>query len=123
AIVVYTSSENAWASKEGQPGPSWWQVDLGEPQAVREVRVWYRSLAGVYGFVPKAVTLQLSDDGKAWRTVLANSTAVPREGAAYERTPSRYDLQSQGRFVRLLFEQGTQRPGSTVVEVTEVEVY
>ncbi|NLF16336.1 MAG: discoidin domain-containing protein, partial [Lentisphaerae bacterium] len=42
AIVVYTSSENAWASKEGQPGPSWWQVDLGEPQAVREVRVWYR---------------------------------------------------------------------------------
>ena len=122
-IVIYTASENCWASNEKETAPGWWQVDLGEPQPVREVRVWYRNLAGEYGFVPRTVTIQLSDDGKAWRTAVQASSLVPREGSPYGRTPHAYPVQGQGRYVRLLFEDGSQRANSRVVELTEVEVY
>lgn len=123
AIVIYTASENAWASAQNGTAAEWWQVDLGEPQPVREIRVWYRNLSGEYGFVPRTVAVLLSDNGQEWRTAMPSSSAVPKEGSAYLRTPSRYEVNGQGRFVRLLFENGSQRVGSRVVELTEVEVY
>jgi hypothetical protein len=124
AIVIYLPSENTWASAEkGGPSPEWWQVDLGRVQPVRLIRIWFRNLSGAYGFVPRTISIQLSDDGATWRTVPAKSCTVPKEGDPYDRKPCLYELTGQGRYLRILFENGSQRPNSRVIELTEVEVY
>ena len=122
-IMVRGPSENAWACEKGKERGALWQVDLGKPVPIREVRVWFRNLWPMgNAFVPVSITFQVSDDGTTWRTVLSKSRDVPKEGSPYAKTPSVFRLNAKGRHLRLLFEDGTQNTRIPAIEITEVEV-
>ncbi|MCD9022416.1 discoidin domain-containing protein [Cohnella silvisoli] len=114
-------TENAWASANGQSTVNqWWRVDLGQTSNIGKVNVVFRSVNGIAYYVPKSITFQVSNDGTNWTTVISKSTNVPTEGSAYNSTPYTYTLNQSGRYVRLLFETGSQ---NILVELSEVEAY
>jgi len=92
----------------------WWQVDLGGPAAIGRVVVWNRC----DGAAPRSrrLSLLLSDDGEAWRSVYTHDgttfygakrgepLTVALEGAA-------------ARFIRI------QLPGRQYLHLDEVEVF
>ena len=123
-IVIRGPSENAWGCERHKARGAWWQVDLGKPTPIREVRLWFRHIwSRGYSFVPKSITFQVSNDGAAWQPALARSTDVPRGGTPYEAAPSVFRMSANGRYLRLLFEDGSQNAAIPVMEITEVEVY
>lgn len=119
---------NAWASNSTHVG-AWWKVDLGSVTPIAQARVQFRGYqnpSGVLKFqqVPASITLQVSDDNVNWTTVTSRSTNVPTSGTAYSPRLYSYPLNTSGRYLRLLFEDGSQGGDWAVLdELTEVEVY
>lgn len=97
-----------------------------------EIRVEYRRVDlgngnTRYRFVPKTVTIQVSNNGTEWQTVISKSDSVP---AIYSDIPkSQEDIYTysldgvSGRYLRLLFEDGTQDLDEDAVQLMEVSVY
>lgn len=121
-----------WHAGLEQDIGSWWQVDLEERYSLNEVRVQYRGVPGnwvghetadpVYYAVPKNVTVQVSEDGSAWTNAVYNSTDIPVEDSPYDRYFFSYMLNGvNGRYVRLLFSEGSQVFGT--LSINEVQVY
>lgn len=103
---------NTWASGAAHVG-SWWKVDLGSARSVRKVRVQFRGYptpAGslVFQQVPKNITFQVSNDNTNWTTVVNRSPNVPGVGAVYGQQLYDYSMSTSGRYVRLLFDDGSQ---------------
>ena len=121
-IVTGGVRENCWASAPGMPSKGqWFQLSFGRPEPIGKVLVWYRVIQGEHRFVPKTVTIQASEDGKTWHTVVSRSANVPRSNAPPDRAPREYACQTQAAAVRLLFEDGAQPDDRfDVVEVVEV---
>jgi len=119
-------SENCWATEVDQTKDAWWQLDFGEPTKLTTVSIWFRNVSGYFA-VPRSITFQVSDDGRTWQTLLSRTRRVPRERTPYKRTPYAYAVQGRGRYLRLLFEDGSQtttRSGKpwSILEVVEVVV-
>jgi hypothetical protein len=115
---------NFWGSANRQDVGAWWRKDLGNRHSIEKIRIQFRGFGGHYHFVPKTITFQVSDDGNAWTTAVSKSADVPANNSAYAATMHTYDINAQGRYVRLLFEDGTDDEvgNSKVVELVEVEV-
>ena len=66
----------------------------------------------------------MSDDSNTWWTVVSKSTKVPAIGSKPSGKPYEYTIHDKGRYVRLLFEDGTdhQVGDVKVVELVEVRV-
>ena len=64
----------------------------------------------------------MSDDGNNWRTVVSKSADVPAIGSARTGKAHTYELKAKGRYVRLLFEDGTDQQTGNVKAVELVEV-
>ena len=126
-LTLRGPSENAWSCAKGQDKGCWWQVDLGAPLEIADVRVWYRHLVGLggYGFVPATVTVQTSGNGSTWTTVLERDRRVPKERTPYRGAATVYPLpaNTRARWLRLLFEDGGQNTLMPVVQLSEVEVH
>ena len=123
-ILSCHDNENFWASANNQDVGSWWQADMGQSTTVEEIQIQFREIGGNYHFVPKTITFQVSDDGKDWTTVVSKSAGVPANNSPHAATMHTYDINAAGRYVRLLFEDGTEDTfgGFKVVELVEVKV-
>jgi len=123
-ILSFQDQENFWSSANRQDVGAWWQVDLGKKSPIEKVQIQFRGFGGRYHFVPKTITFQVSDDGKKWTTVVSKSADVPASNSPYAATLHSYDINAKGRYVRLLFEDGTddEVDNNKVVELVEVEV-
>jgi len=119
---------NAWASNATHSG-AWWKVDLGSVTPIAEARVQFRGYpngSNVLKFqqVPASITLQVSNDNVNWTTVTSKSANVPTSGTTYSPRLYSYPLNTSGRYLRLLFEDGSQGGDWAILdELTEVEVY
>jgi hypothetical protein len=119
---------NAWASGSTHTG-AWWQVDLGAVTPISSARIQFRGYPNtssqlVFQQVPESITFQVSNDGTNWTTVTSKSANVPTSGTAYSQTLYSYPLNTSGRYLRLLFEDGSQGGDWAVLdELGEVEVY
>jgi hypothetical protein len=74
ALAADGDPATRWASAGPQAAGDWVRVDLDRPRRVRAVRLW----TGYATDAPRALALEGSDDGVAWRPLAA---AVSREGA------------------------------------------
>ena len=115
---------NFWASANRQDVGAWWRKDLGNRLSIEKIRIQFRGFDGRYHFVPKTITFQVSDDGKTWTTAVSKSADVPANNSPYAATMHTYDINAKGRYVRVLFEDGTDDEvnNNKVVELVEVEV-
>ena len=115
---------NFWASANRQDVGAWWRKDLGNKLSIEKIRIQFRGFDGRYHFVPKTITFQVSDDGKTWTTAVSKSADVPANNSPYAATMHTYDINAKGRYVRVLFEDGTDDEvnNNKVVELVEVEV-
>lgn len=132
SIGIKDTDQNFWSTAIGQSINSWWQIDLDKAQELAEIRVEYRRVDlgngnTRYRFVPKTVTIQVSNNGTDWQTVISKSDSVP---AIYSDIPkSQEDIYTysldgvSGRYLRLLFEDGTQDLDEDAVQLMEVSVY
>jgi hypothetical protein len=122
--ILTDDVQNCWASANQQDIGSWWQADLGATTPIPAIQIQFRVLGDCHYFVPKTITFQVSDDGNTWRTVVSKSTNVPAIGSTPNGKPYEYAIHDKGRYVRLLFEDGTDhRVGDIkVVELVEVRV-
>jgi hypothetical protein len=105
--ILADHEQNYWSTANHQDVGSWWQEDLGEISSISQIQVHFRVLRGSYHFVPKTITFQVSDDGSNWRTVVSKSANVPAIKSASDGKPYTYAINDKGRYVRLLFEDGT----------------
>jgi hypothetical protein len=116
--------QNFWVHDREKEETAWIVVDLGQVVPIKEVCLQFRGLHGVYWFVPKNVTLAVSDDGEKFETV-GQSAEVPLEGSAYSPQFYAYGIGKIGRYVRLELgpsqHVGDQWAGS--LELTEVQVF
>ena len=123
-ILASDDVQNFWASANGQDVGAWWQTDLGQIINIAEIQVHFRAFDGRYHFVPKTITFKLSDDGKDWRTAISKSADVPANNSVFSDKFYRYLINAKGRYVRLLFEDGTDDRviDDKAVELVEVNV-
>lgn len=122
-IYYANNPDNCWASAANQDVGSWWMVNLGQSENIGAVKIQFRGRSGVYFCVPKSITFQTSNNGTDWNTVISKSTNVPVEGAAYSQDLYTYNINSNGQYLRLLCEEGTQNTTYKYVEFAEVEAY
>jgi len=123
-ILSSQDEENFWASANNQDVGAWWRKDLGDSTSIGKIQIQFRGFGGRFHFVPKTITFQVSDDGDKWTTVVSKSANVPANNSAYSAAMYAYDINAKGRYVRLLFEDGTDEviDGTKVVELVEVKV-
>ncbi|MCP4211915.1 MAG: hypothetical protein GY764_10620 [Halieaceae bacterium] len=123
-ILSSQDEENFWASAKHQDVGAWWQKDLRKKIPIAKVQIQFRGFDGRYHFVPKTISFQVSDDGKDWTTVVSKSADVPANNSPYTATMHTYGINAEGRYVRLLFEDGTEDTfgGFKVVELVEVKI-
>lgn len=123
-VLAQDDGENFWCHDREAEETAHVTVDLGEPTQIREVRLQYRGIHGVFWFVPEDLEFQVSADGQDFRTV-ARSSAVPVEESPYAADLRSYPIGAEGRYVRVLLgpsqHKGDQYAGT--LELTEVEVY
>ncbi|MCQ6562402.1 family 43 glycosylhydrolase [Paenibacillus mendelii] len=113
--------DNAWSSASGTSLNSWWKVDLGQQETFKTIEVKFREhIANAAYMVPKTITIQTSNDNTNWTTLIARSANVPTNGQPYASSAYSYSINGQGRYVRLLFEDGGQ---DTLVQLSEVGIY
>jgi hypothetical protein len=121
---VYQTDDdhNCWCSADGQDVNAWWMVDLGASKPVERIKVQYRCIGDSFRFVPLSVTVQVSDDGATWRTIVSRSRDVPEAGSPYSAKPYEHAVGAGARFVRLLFEDGGSAFADyRVIQLVEVE--
>ncbi len=82
--------------------PRSWTVDLGAARPLESVAVWAMR-GGLYGiFAPARVSLEVSDDGVAWRAAgAAESEALPEPGEVAEAAEYRVAAGAAARWVRV----------------------
>ena len=113
---------NCWASANDS-NSKWIQYDFGSSQNITNAVLYFRNLGGNTFCVPKDITFQVSNDGNNWTTVISKSTNVPAENTDYSTwTPYTYTLNTSGRYLRLLFEDGGQNTTYNYVQLTEVYI-
>lgn len=116
--IEFSLWTNDFSSVANSTG-AWLQIDLGETSELHEVKVQYRGLTGtyiglsadpVYFHMPKNVTIQTSDDGSEWDTLISKAGDLPANRSSYAAGFISYPLpeDSMGRYVRLLFEEGAE---------------
>jgi len=123
-ILSSQDGENFWASANRQDVGAWWRKDLGKKLPIEKIQIQFRGFGGVYHFVPKTITFQVSDDGTKWTTVVSKSADVPTNNSPYAAKMHTYELNAEGRYIRLLFEDGTDDEvgNNKVVELVEVKI-
>ena len=131
-IGIKETDQNFWSTAIGQSANAWWQMDLETVRNIGMICVEYRRVNlgdgnTIYRFVPKTVTVQVSSNGTDWQTVISKSGNVP---AIYGVMPlSQEDIYTysldgaSGRYVRLLFEDGTQDLDEDAIQLVEATVY
>ncbi len=102
-----------WGFHTGHAQEPWWQVDLGESQAVGRIVIWNRREAAER---TARVKVLLSDDGKKFRLVYQHDgTAF---GGMSDGKPLVVKLKNErGHYVRLAL------PGTSYFHLDEVEVF
>jgi hypothetical protein len=122
-ITSRMNPENCWATASGQVKDSWFMVDLGRTEDLRTIRVKFKEYPANTAYcVPKTITFQSSNDGTNWTTLISKSGNVPLEGTPYTSQAYSYSVNDNGRYVRLLFEDGTQNNVTNLIDISELEV-
>ncbi len=105
--------DGTWGFHTEESPEPWWQVDLGEAQAIDRVVVWNRPQAAERA---ARLAVRVSDDGKRWRTVYQHDGSVFY--GSTDRRPLELSLErTAARFVRI------QLPGRGYLHLEEVEVF
>ena len=102
-----------WGFHTGESKNPWWQVDLGELQAVQRIVIWNRRQAAERS---ARIQVLLSDNGTEFRQVYQHGGTV--FGGVTDKQPLVVALPNEkARFVRLTL------PGTTFLHLDEVEVF
>ena len=108
ALANDGSSTTRWCAAAAGDG-QWWQVDLGEVQPVRFLRIEFERAAKNYGYEIKAST-----DAANWETIASKSTSrFPRWGGPTEIF---HDVNAQARYVRIEFTDLGERTWASIKE-------
>jgi Glycosyl hydrolase family 26/F5/8 type C domain len=89
--------------------PQWYQVDLGKKYDIKQVIISWEVASA------KNYTIEISDDGLSWRTIMAKSN-MP----SGNRTDNLSGLSGTGRYIRMY---GTARTTTWGYSIYEFEVY
>jgi hypothetical protein len=122
-ILSQDDASNFWIQDPNREKTATLTVDLGAIHAVREVRLQFRCIHGVYWFVPATVIVAVSDDGATFIPV-SHSANMPREGTEYSPDFWTCRIGRRTRYVRVGLgpSQHTKPPFPGVLELTELEV-
>jgi len=122
-IYAEDDGENFWVHDPWREPTAWVAIDLGKAVRVREVRLQFRGLYGVFWFIPTTVGLSVSPDGTTFAPAVV-SERVPKEGAEYAPALWAYPLGQEGRVVRVELgpSQHVNEPYPGTLELVEVEV-
>ena len=117
----WASANDGWSSAPQEAdGPQWVNVDLAELHKVSEVRLYPRDDAGNEGVgFPMDFNVQVSPDGKAWKTVAA------REGVPCGKEVQVVNFEpAEARHVRLVGTKLRQNPADKLyrMQIVELEV-
>lgn len=96
-----------WSSAYSDP--QWYQIDLGQKFNISQVTIYWEAASA------KNYTIDISDDGKNWSTVITKSNMG--NGA---RTDDLTGLTASGRYIRMY---GTARTSTWGYSIFEFEVY
>jgi hypothetical protein len=127
--AVDGNNSTFWSTRTADNVGEWWQVDLGEKSEIGKVEIMFRNVDGKFNNVPKTITFQVSDDGENWTDIISRTDNVPiNDETPYSDQPYLYTLNAQGRYMRLLFEDGGQKNTETggpmtSIALAEVKVY
>jgi hypothetical protein len=123
-ILCADDPDNFWVSDPAKEKTARLLIDLGKPGPIKEVRLQFRGIHGVYWFIPSTIGVAVSDDGKAFESV-ACPTAVPKEGTAYAQQPWTCSVGKPARYVRVSLgpSQHTNPPFAGTLELTEIQVF
>ena len=101
-----------WSAPTGTP--TWIQFELPATSALSNLDLTFNTQDQQYLNTPKTMTIQTSVDGVTWNDV---STVNGPTGKAYFGVYNQYPLNVQGRYVRLVFEGGSNGPAIDLLEV------
>lgn len=94
----------------------WWMVDLGAPRPLSDMSIYNRLDGDPWARRAAHLSVALSDDARAWRTVLSRTDDTAFGGA--DGNPLRVLLGGQvARYVRVSL------PGEGFLHLDEIEVY
>jgi hypothetical protein len=123
-VLAQFDGENFWCHDRDKEETATVTIDLGEAVRVKDVRLQFRGIHGVFWFVPESIEVQVSTDGEHYETVTAGGK-TPVEGDAYKADLWSYEIGGEARHVRLLLgksqHKGDQYEGT--IELTEVEAH
>ena len=122
-VLAEDDPENFWVSDRAKEKTSWLLLDLGKTAPIKEVRLQFRGIYGVFWFVPSSVGIEVSEDGKAFETV-ATSSDVPKEGVPYSPRLWAYPVGKSARYLRVNrgSSQHVSAPYPGTLELTEIQV-
>ncbi len=122
---IIQDQNNCWASKSDPTNSQWIEYDLGTSQDITNAVLYFRNLSGNAFCVPTSITFQVSNDNSNWTTAaIGKSTNVPTEDTNYSTWPSyTYNLNFSGRYLKLLFTDGSQNTQYGCIELTEIQIY
>jgi hypothetical protein len=127
--AVDGNNSTFWSTETADNISEWWQVDLEEKSKIKTVEIVYRNVNGKFNNVPKTITFQVSDDGENWTDIISRTDYVPiNNETPFSDEPYLYILNTEGRYLRLLFEDGGQKNTETggpmsSIALAEVRVY
>ena len=122
-VLADDAPENFWVSDRAKEKTSWLLLDLGKTAPIKDVRLQFRGIYGVFWFVPSSVGIEVSEDGKAFEA-MATSSDVPKEGAPYSPRLWPYPVGKSGRYLRVDLgpSQHVAAPYLGTLELTEIQV-
>lgn len=117
AKVTDGNYSSRWESK--QEDPQWISIDLGTVQQVGGTKLYWEAAYG------KDYTIDISEDGKSWKTVFTMTNGTGGRGYGDDKRSSgleaiQFDSIYNARYVRMY---GTARPGGYGYSLYEFEVY
>ena len=106
-----------WGFHTSEHESPWWQVDLGKPHPLAQVRLWNRADNDGSALRASKFRLLLSNDGATWSEKYRHNGQVFFGYRMPDRSPLVVKLANdEARFVRV------QLPGKTFLHLDEVEV-
>jgi hypothetical protein len=122
-VLSEDDPENFWVSDPAKEKTSWLLLDIAKTVPVKEVRLQFRGIYGVFWFVPTTVGIEVSEDGKAFESV-ATPSDVPKEGDPYSPRLWPYPVGKSARYIRVNLgpSQHLAAPYPGTLELTEIQV-
>ena len=119
-LISRDGSDRSKWSVSGK-GPSWIAFDLKQPCNVSQASLHFNTLEQVYIHTPDTMEIQVSPEGRQWRTKARFRPPAPGQGAYFGFADVFHFKPVVTRYVRLYFPEGNSKGES--VDLLEAKLY